>query len=76
MTQTYEAVYENGVFRPVTPPVILTNGQHVRLSVEIDDAAHILELAARVYQGLPDEQIDEIETIALDRSRFFEGEDS
>ncbi len=30
-----------------------------------------LKLATRVYDGLSDEDIDEIEQIALDRSNFF-----
>ena len=30
-----------------------------------------LSLAAKVYEGLSDQEIDEIEKIALDRSHFF-----
>lgn len=74
MTQTYEAIYENGVFRPVTPPAMLTNGQHVRLMVESQDGKGVLELASRVYAGLGEQEIDAIESIALDRSNFFSRE--
>jgi hypothetical protein len=30
-----------------------------------------VELAGQVYEGLSDEQVHEIETIAVDRSNFF-----
>jgi predicted DNA-binding antitoxin AbrB/MazE fold protein len=71
--QRYDAVFENGVFRPLTaPPAELTEGQQVRLIVETARAEDMLELAARVYQGLSDEQIDEVERIALDRRDFFD----
>ncbi|MDA0747267.1 MAG: antitoxin family protein [bacterium] len=73
MKQTLDAVYEKGVFRPLKTPE-LSEGQHVRLEVEapseeaFDD---LLELAANVYEGLSDDQIDEIEKIVLDRKDFF-----
>ncbi len=72
MTQTCEAVYENGFFRPIEPtPEGLGEGQRVRLVVETRSPDDILELAAKVYEGLSPEDIDEIERIALDRSNFF-----
>jgi predicted DNA-binding antitoxin AbrB/MazE fold protein len=68
-----EAVYENGVFRPLTPlgePI--KEGKKVRRSI---DAAlspeEMLRLATSVYEGLSEEEIAEIEKIALDRSDFF-----
>ena len=73
MRQTLAAVYEDGVFRPLNRPK-LSDGQHVQLIVEMasepspDD---ILALAAKVYEDLSDEQIREIEQIALDRRDFF-----
>jgi predicted DNA-binding antitoxin AbrB/MazE fold protein len=67
-----EAVYENGVFRPLEPlshpPV---EGQQVRLVVETVSPEQILELATKVYEGLSPEEIEEVEEIALDRSNFF-----
>ena len=75
MKQAVDAVYENGVFRPLKSPE-LSEGQHVRLEIEaspeerLDD---LLELAARVYEGLSDDQIDAIEEIVLDRQDFFGG---
>ena len=74
MKQTLDAVYEDGVFKPSRPPEI-PNGQHVRLEVETfsqPSAGDLLELATQVYQGLPENDIDEIETIALQRRNFFE----
>jgi hypothetical protein len=73
MTQTLEAIFENGGFRLLEPPAIpLAEGQHVRLTVETwvtpDD---VLALAERVYAGLSDEEINDIERIALDRRTFF-----
>jgi len=70
---TVEAIFENGVFKPVERPEI-PEGEHVQLTVEIavrplhEDP---LELAARVYRGLRPEEIDEIERVALDRTQFF-----
>ncbi len=72
MTQIVDAVYENGLFRPLTPPAsVLAEGQTVRLVVETDTTGDILALAAQVYAGLSEEQVDEVERIALDRSAFF-----
>ncbi len=73
MKQTVDAVYEEGVFKPLKSPK-LPEGQHVRLEIETPPAKSsddLLELAAKVYEGLSDEQIDEIEKIALDRRNFF-----
>jgi len=71
--QIIEAVFENGTFRPLEPgPVPLASGQRVRLTVEADPSAAILESAAQVYEGLSESDIDEVERIALDRRDFFE----
>lgn len=73
MSETLEAIYENGVFKPVKAPRI-SEGQHVRLTVETTPEAtpeELLKLAAEVYQGLSDKQIHEIEAIALNRTDFF-----
>ena len=72
MKETIEAIYEKGVFRPLETPDI-SEGLKVRLEVEtlaesgVDD---LLELAAKVYSNLSDEQIDEIEQIAFDRNEL------
>ena len=72
MTEICEAVFENGMFRPVVPVGLsFVNGQHVRLIVETSSPEDILRLAAQVYDGLPDQQVNDIEQVAFDRSAFF-----
>ncbi len=73
MTQTLEAVFENGIFRPLTTVNLsIHEGQPVRLVVEpIEDTTDALKLAQQVYAGLTQPQIDEIEQIALNRKDFF-----
>lgn len=77
MKQIVEAIYENGVFKP-TKPLNFPEGQQVQL--EIDDIPEanpddLLTLAAMVYDGFTDQEIDDIEKIATDRRDFF-GENS
>ncbi len=72
-TETIEAVYEHGSFRPIAPVDLdFTEGQKVRLVVEqIGNPDDILALAAQVYEGLSDEQIDSIEQHSRRRENFF-----
>ncbi len=75
MKQTLPAVFEKGVFRPLELPRI-ADGQNVTLTVEeiqVASQPDILRLAARVYEGLTEQQVLEIEQIALDRRSFFTG---
>jgi predicted DNA-binding antitoxin AbrB/MazE fold protein len=65
-------VYQDGVFRPVSPPE-LPEGERVRLTVERVAQAKpddILKLAKRVYEGLSQQDIDEIEDIARHQPLF------
>lgn len=73
MTQNLDAVFENGTFRLLEKPAVpLVNGQHVRLTVETEAAPDdILALAGQVYDGLSDEEVEDVERIALDRRSFF-----
>ncbi len=78
--KTLDAVFNHGVFRPITPQdVSIYEGQKVRLSIETtplsDDLSgeEILKLATSVYDGLSEQQIDEIEQIALNRGPFEKG---
>jgi predicted DNA-binding antitoxin AbrB/MazE fold protein len=67
-----DAVYQDGVFRPVSPPE-LPDGERVRLTVERVTPTNpddILKLASRVYCGLSQQEIDEIEGMARHRSLF------
>ncbi|MFB2919087.1 antitoxin family protein [Aerosakkonema funiforme] len=73
MIQTLDAIYEQGVFRPLTKPEI-SDGESVKLIIETSSRANpdeMLKLAAQVYEGLSEEAINEIEQIAGDRSNFF-----
>ena len=73
MSHIISAVYENGVFRPIEPPVPpLREGQEVRVMFEANAApASVLALAARVYEGLSQQDVEDVERLALDRSKFF-----
>ena len=72
MKQTIDAIYENGTFRPVqTDAVHIPEGQRVRVTISDVEEPEALRLAAQVYDGLSNQEIDEIEQISLDRSRFF-----
>ncbi len=72
MTQTLDAIYEKGAFHPVTTAdPVLAEGQRVRLVVESQGPEDILALAAKVFEGLSDCDVEEVERIALDRSKFF-----
>ncbi|PSB45017.1 hypothetical protein C7B80_18385 [Cyanosarcina cf. burmensis CCALA 770] len=71
--QTLKAIYENGVFRPLEKPE-LAEGQSVQLTVESTaplSPQEMLQLAAKVYEGLSETDVDEIEEIALKRDYFF-----
>lgn len=72
MTRILEAVYEDGVLRPLEDPGLQ---EHQRVLLEIrfeprEQASSALEAWNQVYEGLSDEEIAEVEAMALDRSRF------
>jgi predicted DNA-binding antitoxin AbrB/MazE fold protein len=73
-TERIEAVYEDGSFHPIAPVgMTFAEGQKVCLVIEpIEKPEDILELAARVYEGLSDEQIDFIEQHSRRREDFLE----
>ena len=72
MTQTIEAIYQDGMFKPLNPiSESISEGEKVKLVVEIEEANPIMKLAENFYEGLSEEDVDEIERIALDRSNFF-----
>jgi len=74
MTRTVEAIFENGVLKPTTP---INLPEHKRITLITEDepgsTVDILSLATTVYAGLSDTDIDAVERIALDRSRFSRG---
>ena len=75
MEQAIEAIFENGTFKIIDPSAFLhlSEGQKVKLVIEEPSrvATDMLALAAQVYEGLSEKEIDEIEQIALDRRDFF-----
>jgi predicted DNA-binding antitoxin AbrB/MazE fold protein len=74
MREILDAVFENGSFRPLRPAKVpLSQGQRVTLTIEtpVRESQDLIALAAKVYDGLTDEQVNEIERISLDRSNFF-----
>jgi predicted DNA-binding antitoxin AbrB/MazE fold protein len=72
-TETIEAIYEHGGFRPISPVDIrFAEGQIVRLVVEpIEKPDDLLALAGQVYEVLSDEQIDSLEQHIRRREDFF-----
>lgn len=72
MTRILEAVYEDGVLRPLEDPGLQ---EHQRVLLEIrfeprEPASSALEAWHQVYEGLSEDEIAEVEAMALDRSRF------
>jgi predicted DNA-binding antitoxin AbrB/MazE fold protein len=67
-----DAVYEDGAFRPVQrEAVTIPDGLRVRITVDDEQDPETLRLATRVYDGLSEGEIDEIQRIALTRGNFF-----
>ncbi len=69
MTQTLNAVFEGGSFKPVDNGSLpFVEGQRVKLTVEVPPEANgdLLGLAGQVYQGLSDKDIDEAPEFILD----------
>ena len=72
MKQVIDAIYENGIFRPVQSNIIgISEGTYVRITVDDETEPESLKLATCVYDGFSDEDINEIEQIAFNRSNFF-----
>jgi len=73
MTKVLEAIYEGGVLRPLGDLGLAEHQRvlvEVRLPAEADPDSQLAEWH-RVYEGLSDAEIAEVEAVALDRSRFF-----
>lgn len=70
MNQTIEAVYEDGVFKPLNPITIeIEEGEKVKIVVKTEE--HIeessVDLAEKYFKGLSEEDIDKVITHALDQ---------
>ncbi|MBI3537827.1 MAG: antitoxin family protein [Chloroflexi bacterium] len=73
MSRTLEAVYERGVFKPLES-LDIPEHQRVVLIVQIPNARETvatLESWHKVFEGLSEKDIAEIESIALDRNNFM-----
>ncbi|REJ72764.1 MAG: DUF104 domain-containing protein [Planctomycetota bacterium] len=72
-----DAIYDDGVLKPVGGGDLpLQPGQKVRIVIDAPVEATLpqtLQLAGEVYDGLSQDEIDEVEAIAFDRTRFFAG---
>ena len=74
MTQTLEAIFKDGGFKPVDNGSLpFAEGQRVKLTVEVprETDENLVELAGQVYEGLSEEDIGEVEKLALNRGNFF-----
>jgi predicted DNA-binding antitoxin AbrB/MazE fold protein len=76
MSLIFEAIYENGVLKPLQDPGLL---EHERVVVNVErtegeNASSQLAAWREVYSGLSESDIAEVEAIALDRSHFFRRE--
>jgi predicted DNA-binding antitoxin AbrB/MazE fold protein len=72
MVKTLEAVYEDGVLKPLSDPG-LTDHQRVIVEIRLPpepDAESELGAWRRVYDGLSESDLAEVEAIVLDRSHF------
>ena len=70
MAKTVEAVFEDGVFKPISP---ITLSEHKRVTLIInnnEETPYILSVASMVYEGLSPSDIKDIEELAFDRSGF------
>ena len=67
-----EAVYRNGVLTPLEP-IYLADEQHVTIVIRsLANGGAVRQLAEwqQVYVGLTDDDIQDVEEIALDRTSF------
>jgi predicted DNA-binding antitoxin AbrB/MazE fold protein len=73
MTRAIETIYEGGVFKPLET-INLPEHQHVVITFELPRALDVgaeLEAWRQVYAGLSDQDVADVEAIALDRRNFM-----
>jgi predicted DNA-binding antitoxin AbrB/MazE fold protein len=76
MERTLPAVYEHGVLTPLEP-LDLPDHQRVIITIHgpaLESSNEMLEAWQRVYEGLSEEEVAQIEAIVLDRSHFMRQE--
>ena len=71
MAKTFDAIYENGVFRPLEP-LPLVDGLRVGLTISPPvgpltekDAQAMFRLGGQVYEGFTDEELADLEADIL-----------
>jgi predicted DNA-binding antitoxin AbrB/MazE fold protein len=77
MERVLEVVYRDGVFRPLEPPGLF-DGQMMMITLHLPSEEQPDEALAawqRVYDGLSEADLTEVEAVALDRSHFMTQED-
>ena len=73
MNRILEAIYEDGVLKPLKS-LKLPEHQKVTITIQlppVENPDQELESWHQVYSELSDQEIKEIESIALDRSHFM-----
>jgi len=73
MGRVLEAIYEDGVLKPLEAPG-LSERQRVKLELldtSFDTVDKHLAAWHDLYKGFSDAEVEEIETIVLDRSNFM-----
>jgi predicted DNA-binding antitoxin AbrB/MazE fold protein len=76
MDRVVEAIYENRMLRPLEA-LDLPEHQHVHITIHepgTESPDETLPAWHQVYEGCTDEEIAQIEAIALDRSHFMRRE--
>lgn len=77
MERVLEAVYRKGVLTPLEP-LELPEDEHVMITVHApmpEEPDEALLAWQQVYAGLSEEDVVEVDRIALDRSHFMRQED-
>ncbi len=72
MNQTIEAIYENGVFKPLKPNLVkLENRKQVTIVINSEDSAKEsdLSLTEKYFKGLSEDDIEKVITHALDQKK-------
>ena len=77
MDKVLEAIYRDGALTPLEP-LELPEDEHVMITVHLpmdEEPDEALLAWQQVYAGLSEEDVVEVERIALDRTHFMRQED-
>jgi len=75
MIQVVEAFFKEGKFIPLDPlPETIQDLQRVRITIEVlESKVDVIELLGKVFEGMSEEDIDDVVKIATTRGPFFTG---